>query len=85
MEATEQGFSWNRGGKNINVPRDDLPEVLKSLSADSWLNVVLGCLLARGPAIAEGERIASTIAEWFNTLLPVYQGERPGEGALQQG
>lgn len=85
MEATEQGFSWNQGGANTNVARDALPEVLKSLPADSWLNIVLGCLLARGPAIAEGERIASTIAEWFNTLLPVYQGECPVEGARQQG
>lgn len=63
MAATEQGFSWSRREENTSVARADLPEVLKSLPADLWLNIVLGRVLASGPAIAEGERIAATIAE----------------------
>jgi hypothetical protein len=77
IEPTEQEFSWNQGGQNTVIARDDLPEVLKSLSANLWLNIVLACLLPRVPVIAEGKRIASTIAEWFNTLLPVYQNQPP--------
>jgi hypothetical protein len=83
IEPTDEGFSWNRGGEKTVVARDDLPQVLKSLPADLWLNIVLGRVLARGPAVAEGERIAATIAEWFNALLPVYQNERPLADASQ--
>jgi hypothetical protein len=75
IEPTPEGFSWNREGRNTVVARDSLPEVLKSLPADLWLNIVLGCELPRESAIAEGERIASTIAEWFNVLLPIYQNQ----------
>jgi hypothetical protein len=79
IEPTGEGFSWNRGGEITNVARDDLPEVLKSLPADLWLNAVLGRVLSKDAAVAEGERIASAIAEWLNTLLPIYQ-DQPARG-----
>lgn len=77
LEPTEEGFSWKEEGQNKVFARDDLPRILNSLPADRWLDIVLARVLSRDDAIAEGERIASTIAEWFNSLLPVYQNEFP--------
>jgi len=75
IEPTEDGFSWSLNGDNTVFARDDLPGVLRSLPANLWLNLVLGRFISRDAAIAEQARIASSIAEWFNTLLLVYQNE----------
>jgi hypothetical protein len=75
IEPTEDGFSWTRDGNKTVYPRDDLPSVLRSLPENLWLNVVLGRFISRDAAIAEQAGIASSIAECFNALLPVYQNE----------
>lgn len=77
IEATDEGFSWKKAGQETTFTRGDLPGVLQSFPADLWLNIVLARVLPRVPAIAEADRIASTIAQWFNTLLPIYQNQPP--------
>ena len=75
MTPTDAGYYWTRPGTpDVEVPRDQLGRVLSELSTEQWLNLVVGQAIAKDTAIAERGRIAATIAELFNTLLPLYQG-----------
>ena len=77
MTPTEAGYSWSRpGARDVGVPLDQLGRVLSELSTEHWLNLVLGRSIAKDSAVAEGERIAATIADLFNTLLPVYENRK---------
>jgi uncharacterized protein YktB (UPF0637 family) len=74
MTPTNAGYSWTRPGTpDVEVPLDQLGRVLSELSTEHWLNLVLGRAIPKDAAVAEGQRIAATIAELFNTLLPVYE------------
>jgi hypothetical protein len=74
MTPTEFGYSWSRPGtSDVEVPLDQLGNVLSELSTEHWLNLVVGRAIAKDVAVTEGERIAAAIAELFNTLLPVYE------------
>lgn len=66
-------FLARPGTPDVEVPLDQVGRVLSELSTEHWLNLVLGRAIPKDAAVAEGERIAATIAELFNTLLPVYE------------
>jgi len=79
MTPKDSGFSWNRPGSQISeFPADQLGGVLAGLSGEHWLNLVLGRTISKSAVIADGDRIAVTIAELFNTLMPIYTNCRPG-------
>lgn len=54
-----------------------LPVFLSSLRDDLWLNLVIARTISRDDTIAQGTRIGSTIGDFFNTLLPVYESKPP--------
>jgi hypothetical protein len=78
ISPTSAGYSWNRPAKPESAFRpDQLGQTLGELSAEHWLNVVLGRTISKEVAVSEGARIAATIADLFNTLLPVYENTTP--------
>ncbi|MEY2484201.1 MAG: hypothetical protein QOK24_2729 [Verrucomicrobiota bacterium] len=78
MTPTEGGYSWARPGQaDVDFPPDQLIHVLGNLSKEHWLNLVLGRAISKAAALAQAERIAGTIADLFNGLLPVYQSRAP--------
>jgi len=58
-------------------PAEEFPVFLEKLPDDLWLDSIIGRTFPREGAVAQGDRIAATIAELFNRLMPVYQNERP--------
>ena len=74
MTPMDGGYSWTRpGAPPVEFPLDQLAPVLTKLSTAHWLNLVLGRSIPKDAAVAESARIAATIADLFNALLPVYE------------
>lgn len=74
MTPTSSGYIWSRPAEpDLEFAADQLANVLAELSTKHWLNLVLGRAIGKRDAIAEGEKVAATIAEMFNILLPVYR------------
>jgi hypothetical protein len=78
ISPTSAGYSWNRAAKPESAFRtDQLGQILGELPAEHWLNIVFGQTISKDTAVGEGARIAATMAEWFNTLMPVYDSTAP--------
>lgn len=72
------GYSWVRSDQPASeFPSDQLGHVLGQFSTEHWLNLVFGRRILKEAAIGEATSIAATIAELFNTLLPVYDNRSP--------
>ncbi len=56
-----------------------LPTFLRNFRDDLWLNLIISRTISRDEAIAQRAGIGSTIGEFFNTFLPVYENRRPVE------
>jgi hypothetical protein len=77
VSALADGSFYHDAGKPSKFAAIELPEFLVSLPQDLWLNLLIGRTISRDDAVAQGTRIASTIGEFFNILLPIYENKRP--------
>lgn len=68
-------FRWE-ADKPSEIPAAELSGFLKALPDDRWLNMVIGRSLGRDEAINAGSSLAGTIADFFNTLEPIYSNLR---------
>lgn len=64
-------FRWETENPS-EIAAAELSGFLKALPDDRWLNMVIGRRLGRDEAINAGASIAGTIANFFNTLEPIY-------------
>lgn len=77
VTALADGSFCHQAEKPSKFVATELSEFLISLPQDFWLNLVIGRTISRDEAVAQGTRIASTIGEFFNVLLPIYENKRP--------
>ncbi len=55
----------------------DLADHLEGLDTNTWVNLVIGKRCPAEELIAQGAGVASTLADCFNALMPVYESESP--------
>lgn len=77
VKALDDGSFYHDGEKPIKFAAIELAEFLNSLPQDLWLNLLIGRTISRDDAIVQSARIASTIAEFFNLLSPIYENKHP--------
>ena len=74
----EKGWMIERSGsKNEDLEISQLGGYLAALDGGKWVNLVIGKRVPADVLIAQGAGVATTIADCFNALMPVYENSMP--------
>lgn len=64
-------------GKTEDVGIHEIAGYLSTIPDKHWLNLMIGHRVTADELVSQGAGVASTIAECFNVLLPIYENRTP--------
>jgi len=77
LTPTKAGFDYAVDGETRLMPPTELGPFLASLRPDWWIDLVIEKRVEKAEAISQGPKVAKTIYDFLNVLMPVFENGVP--------